>query len=85
MKQENNGKNPHDSSNPRKKRLVKPGFLLGLITLAVLLGFNITPWFQDESTLYAAVPALKLETTDGFYEIGKTKGRVIVLFFSFPG
>ena len=80
-----NGKNPHDSSNPRKKRLLKPGFLLGLITLAVLLGFNITPWLQGESTLYAAVPALKLETTDGFYDLEKSKGRVIVLFFSFPG
>lgn len=75
----------HDSSIPRKKRLFKPGFWMGIIMLAGLMGLTANPWFQGESLLHAAVPSLKLETTGGFYEIGKSKGRVIVLFFSFPG
>ena len=78
-------KNTHESHNLRKKRFIKPGFWIGILTLAALMGFMTNRWYQDESLLNAAVPSLSLETTDGVYEIGKSEGRMLVLFFSFPG
>lgn len=85
MSRQKNHRYTHESTDPRKMRFLKPGFWIGLWTLVALMGLMANPWFQGESLLYAAVPSLKLETSDGVFEIGKPGGKILVLFFSFPG
>jgi len=85
MRRQKNIRYNFESTPLRKKRLIQPGFWIGILTLAALLGFTINPWFQSESVAYAAGAGLKLDISGGVYEIGKPNGRVVVLFFSFPG
>lgn len=84
-----NKKHTHEISNHRKNRFVPPGWITGFIPvilmLSMLMGVTAVTSVQGESLLHAAVPSLKLDTADGVYEIGKPKGRMVVLFFSFPG
>ena len=79
--------NHHKTNSPiyRKQRTSRPVFWIGIMLLAAMMGFMTNRWIQSESLLYAAVPSLSLETSDGSYEIGKSRGKVLVMFFSFPG
>ncbi len=79
--------NHHKTESPiyRQQRSNKPLFWIGIMILAAAMGLMTNRWILGESLLYAAVPPLKLETSDGFYEIGKSRGKVLIMFFSFPG
>ena len=80
-----NNRHLRESSRQRGKRFGKPLFWIGIVMLAAAMGLMSNRWMQGESLLYAAVPPLQLETSGGFYELGQTSGKVLILFFSFPG
>ena len=85
MRQQLNNHHKTESPNYRKQRTNMLLLWIGIMMLAAMMGLMTNRWMLGESLLYAAVPPLKLETSDGFYEIGKSEGKLLIMFFSFPG
>jgi len=64
----------------RLVRFVRSAFIIGLVGLVALTGSLGGVWAAGEPA-----PDITLKTENGDFRVADQKGKVVVLYFSFPG
>jgi hypothetical protein len=60
-------------------------FILGMILVGLFASNSLTKKPTEVSYTAQAAPDIVLATADGEFRLSQQKGKVLVLYFSFPG
>ncbi len=66
-------------------REFKPLFILCLLLVSVLLHSTITDLLGGPRAAGEPAPDITLNTSDGEFRLSQQRGKVLLLYFSFPG
>lgn len=60
-------------------------WIAALVLFAGAIGYGTYGLLADDAIASTTAPRITLDTLQGQYVVGDPPGRIVVLFFSFPG